>query len=181
MASVPVSIATAAAALAAALAAIGVRLSSTPPPVVHSQCVMAVGNFEATQFNPDSLFFVDSTGKLTPTKAVSVTTTGKVPPAYVNRNVEICFNGAAVVPSPACVTAVSAFYANEVTGGRMGSGGIDTVLYVPPKGALLDSLIKADSAPNGALIRQPDDSFIARPVQICPVKDSVSFRAVLTT
>lgn len=179
MPNVPVSIAAAAAALAAALAAVTGRLTAPSPAIVHSQCVMAVGDFEANQFNSDSLFFVDSTGNLTRTKSVTVTTAAAVPPAYVNRNVQVCFNGAAVIANPNCVLATQAFYANERTSGQ--PGGIDTVLYVPPKGPLLDSLARADSAPNGAILPQPADSFIAKPIQICPTTPAVPFRPVLGT
>lgn len=93
MPNVPVSIAAAAAALAAALAALGARLTSPAPPVVHSQCIMVVGDFEAKQFNADSIYVIKQDGSYEHNKAIWVSTTEPVPPEYVNRNIQFCMNG----------------------------------------------------------------------------------------
>lgn len=85
-------------------------------------------------------------------------------------------SGSAVASKQTCVYAVSAFYANERTTGSPGS--IDTVLFVPPKGALRDSLIKADSLLNGAILPDVADSVVARPIFIC-VGSTTALRAAL--
>lgn len=150
----------------------GVVITKPSPPVGALQCVMAVGNFESTQFSNDSLFLIDTTGAIRSAKGLAtVSTTAPVPPAYVNRNVRVCYLNTAFVytPSPTnglkCVPAVSAFYANERTSG--GPGALDTVLFVPPKGPLRDSIIRADSLPDGSILQDQADSVIARVIQIC--------------
>jgi hypothetical protein len=146
---------------------------------------MAVGNFEAQQFSNDSLFLIDATSSaIMPANGLAtVSTTAPVPPAYVNRNVRVCFQGASTsAPGPTsgkrCVTAVQAFYANERTSGNPGS--VDSLLYVPIAGPVRDSLARADSLLNGAVLPQPPDSVLARPITIC-VDSLTPIRAVLTT
>lgn len=79
-------------------------------------------------------------------------------------------------PPPPCVTAVEVFYSNERTGASL-----DTVLWVPPKGAQRDSLLKADSLTNGAILPDLADSFVSPRVQVCVVDTATKFRPVLKT
>lgn len=141
-------------------------------------CVMAVGNFEAGQFNQDSLFLIDTTGAIRPAKGLAtVSTIAKVPPEYVNRNVVVCYLNAVLTYTPPtkCVTAVEAFYANERTGN-------DTLLWVPGLNTpLRDSLARADSLPNGAVLPQIDSIYQAKPIQICFPDSTVHNQPVLKT
>jgi hypothetical protein len=75
-----------------------------------------------------------------------------------------------------CVDAVEVFYSNERT-----TASLDTVLYVPPLGALRDSLLRADSAPNGAIFRDVDSMYVSKPVRLCITDSTVHARPVLKT
>jgi len=71
---------------------------------------------------------------------------------------------------------VELFYSNERTGASF-----DTVLWVPPKGALRDSLLKADSLPNGAILPDVADSLVGTPIQVCRQDTATKFVPVLKT
>jgi hypothetical protein len=71
---------------------------------------------------------------------------------------------------------VEVFYSNERTGAAL-----DTLLWVPPKGPLRDSLLRADSLLNGAIIPDVADSFVSAPVQVCKQDTTTKFRPVLKT
>jgi hypothetical protein len=80
-------------------------------------------------------------------------------------------------PAPStCVLGAEVFYSNERTSSA------DTLLYVPLQGTRLrDSLIKADSLPNGALLPDVAPQFVSKRVQVCFPDSTVHAHAVLKT